>query len=101
MNTQHTPGPWNAINAMVRDGTGQIRIADCEVSYQLPVLTMDANARLVAAAPDMLAALQAAIDCGMVPISSALEGGAVKYSAHVRVADQIRAAIAKAIGGEA
>ena len=37
--------------------------------------------------------LQAAVDCGMVPVSSAKEGGAVRHSEQVRVADRIRAAL--------
>ena len=57
-----------------------------------------ANARLISAAPDMLAALEAAVECGMVPKSSASEGGALRHSRQVRVADMIRAAIAKARG---
>lgn len=57
-----------------------------------------ANAHLIAAAPDMLAALEAAIECGMVPTSSAKEGGAMHYVRQAHVADQIRAAIAKAKG---
>jgi len=57
-----------------------------------------ANARLIAAAPELLEALQAAVDCGMVPVSSVKDGGASKYSIHVRVADQIRKVIAKATG---
>ncbi|MEN6614996.1 MAG: hypothetical protein ABFD12_00420 [Syntrophorhabdus sp.] len=40
-------------------------------------------------------ALKEAIDSGMVPISSASEGGANKYSRQVFAADRIRAAIAK------
>lgn len=40
-------------------------------------------------------ALQAAVDCGMVPVSSAKDGGAVRYSRHVQVADQIRATLAE------
>jgi len=38
-------------------------------------------------------ALLAAVDCGMVPSSSAKDGGAVRYSKQVKVADQIRAAL--------
>lgn len=60
-----------------------------------------ANALLWAAAPEMLEAMQAAIDCGMVPVSSAADGGAVRHSRQVQVADMIRAAIAKATGGAA
>lgn len=54
--------------------------------------------RLIAAAPELLAALEAAVACGMVPVSTAKDGGASAHSIQVRVADQIRAAIAKATG---
>ena len=47
---------------------------------------------------ELLEALQAAVDVGLVPVSSLKDGGASKHSAQVRVADQIRAAIAKATG---
>ena len=50
---------------------------------------------------ELLAALVAAIECGIVPSSSAKEGGAAKYARQVIVADQIRDAIAKAKGGAA
>lgn len=39
-------------------------------------------------------ALQEAVDCGMVPISSAKEGGAARHSQQVIVADKIREALA-------
>ena len=49
----------------------------------------------VAAERDALqAALQAAVDCGMVPNSTVKEGGANWHSIQVKVADQIRAALA-------
>ena len=48
----------------------------------------------------LLAALEEAVASGMVPVSSAAEGGASAYSRIVRAADQIRAAI-KAAKGEA
>ena len=53
-------------------------------------------ASVVSADPVLLAALKEAMACGMVPTSSALEGGAARYSRQARVADMIRAAIAKA-----
>lgn len=56
------------------------------------------NARLIAAAPATLAALEAAVACGMVPNSSAKDGGPNHRIEQVRVADQIRAAIAQAKG---
>ncbi|MFA9204870.1 MAG: hypothetical protein ACEQSH_00280 [Bacteroidia bacterium] len=47
-------------------------------------------------ARELLGALEEAVECGIVPTSSALEGGAAKYSRQVQVADNIRAAIARA-----
>lgn len=47
---------------------------------------------------DLLAALEAAVECGMVPSSSASEGGANRHAKQVHVADQIRAAISKVKG---
>lgn len=66
MNTKHTPGPWRTTgkrneNGMFRvyaDGNGQIGAA---YTYA------EGDAALIAAAPDLLAALcalLAAIDCG-------------------------------------
>ena len=52
------------------------------------------DAHLMAAAPDMLEALEAILP--FVPRTSASEGGASKYSANVKAADKVRAAINKA-----
>lgn len=52
---------------------------------------------LIAAAPELLEALIAIAK--FIPITSASEGGASTYSAHVRAADKVRAAIARATGG--
>ena len=49
-------------------------------------------------AADLLAALEAAVDCGMVPTSTAKNGGAPSYALQAHVADQIRAAISRARG---
>jgi hypothetical protein len=43
-------------------------------------------------------AIQAAIDCGMVPNSSAKEGGASRFARQVVVADMLRAALTTANG---
>lgn len=47
---------------------------------------------------ELLAALKAAVKSGMVPTSSAKEGGANRHAEQCRVADQIREAIKKAEG---
>ena len=49
-------------------------------------------------AADLLAALEAAVECGMVPTSTAKNGGAPSYARQAHVADQIRAAISRAPG---
>ena len=104
---KHTPGPWETDRNNVH--TGQIAtIHHClnndwvEVwspNWPMDEAEQEANARLIAAAPELLEALMEAVECGMVPISSAVEGGASAYSAQVRCADKIRTAIAKATGG--
>lgn len=114
--TKWTPGPWKVdefdgflgydcmtggirVGPIVLDGAdyGQKRCQEISTAARA---RMEADARLISAAPDMAEALQAAIDCGMVPISSAKEGGAFRHSRQVEVADMIRAALAKARGEE-
>ena len=48
---------------------------------------------------ELLAALQAAIECGLIPSSSAREGGACAHSRQAQVADQVRDAVTNATGG--
>jgi len=113
--SKHTPGPWwlsparNALGVVLggptrpmhHGGTTVGQIASACSQEWMKSGELEANAALIAAAPDLLEALKAAVECGMVPISSASEGGAAKHSIHVVVADQIRNAIAKAEGGAA
>jgi hypothetical protein len=64
MTTQHTPGPWvidgsvNAENLDVINSEGRIAMIDDSRSTGWNVPTINANARLISAAPDLLAALQ-------------------------------------------
>ena len=60
-------------------------------------LTAEQIRSVVLAAPAMMAAIQAAIDCGMVPNSSAKEGGADRFASQVLAADQQRDSLALAI----
>jgi hypothetical protein len=86
----HTPGPWEIVSRFV--GPYVISSGDGEIAHvggepNVPVLD---NVRLIAAAPDLLAALKLAceeldIDCPM-------------YFDESELAGKIRAAIAKAEG---
>lgn len=107
METSFTPGPWFAnrngfstvyIEAKIGGGLIQ-EIAACGPNAN-GQYEQEANARLISAAPELLEALQQAIACGMVPSSSAKEGGAAAFARQVVVADMIRSAIAKAIGSQ-
>jgi hypothetical protein len=67
----HTPGPWKIVTAWpyeVRKGDGATchRIADCR-DYNCIAYTKEneANARLIAAAPDLLSALKKIVEGGM------------------------------------
>jgi len=92
--SQHTPGPWWAgtdedahmVYGSEADGTA---VADC-MRDDGDDYVERANARLIAAAPDLLAACKVALD----RIGSDIE------SPHLRTADgdQLRAAVAKAEG---
>lgn len=62
MKTQHTPGPWTfneTIPRMVSSKEGYITRDICRMDAStMSALEQDANARLIAAAPDLLEALQ-------------------------------------------
>lgn len=98
--SNHTKGPWGL--RITETGPWSVFNADgnwIAVTTRKQWKDEDrANARLIAAAPDLLEALEAAVECGMVPRSSAKDGGATRHVWQVIVADQIRAAIAKAKG---
>jgi hypothetical protein len=90
MSTQHTPGPWTLDGAAntgdldIISPTGRIAMLDCEFSEASEdVLTADA--RLIAAAPDLLHALRV------------IDSNAAESPEWIRRVT--RAAIAKAIGG--
>lgn len=57
MTTQHTPGPWNVTGLYVREQDGGLvaSINDLWHDQKTPKAEMAANARLIAAAPDLLA----------------------------------------------
>ena len=74
----HTPGPWELsddfqIGIPLEDASGENAWIDLEIAYDIfPVENLEANARLIAAAPELLAALEA-IDRG-------LQEGRIKFT---------------------
>lgn len=62
MTTQHTPGPWDASRCATPPGHTQYTIYAGDTRVAMAFET-DANAHLVAAAPDLLAALESTTRC--------------------------------------
>ena len=61
MTSKHTPGPWYVFNeTAVRSRNQHPAVAKCDTTHGLGVWAdvERANARLIAAAPDLLAALE-------------------------------------------
>ena len=95
---KHTKGKWvvNYDEVCVRSNAD-----DQSFGMLVPIAAVmdenqEANAQLIAAAPEMIEALLAISE--FIPITTAAEGGASAYSANVHAADLVRAAIAKATG---
>ena len=87
---KHTPGPWEPIGNLVRTqfGLGNpdmrgLLVAECPGHTP----ESNANARLIAAAPELLEALQDALKAGVIDMNGE--------------PDAARAAIAKATGASA
>jgi hypothetical protein len=95
MSAQHTPGPWTSYtgtNSIWADGKRAICIVTGARNHEDQ--ERDANARLIAAAPDLLEALN-----GVLPYMEAAEteGLVGDEGCHWPV-ENVRAAIAKATG---
>lgn len=95
MKTQHTPGPWHVgikqAEKIVYDSTGWA-VANATVYHgENDAEQVKANARLIAAAPELLDALQTA--------AMALIGYTHRNEIIENALDSARAAIAKATGG--
>jgi len=107
METKHTPGPWvvcvgNAgsifgdLNNDAHNGDNPYigEVAGIGVDKNLPECT--ANAHLIAAAPDMLSALQAALALSDKTLKET--GATYRTDECQAVYDQVKAAIEKATG---
>ena len=62
---KHTPGPWEAdeSRAMTAINTADKHVAMVNISHQVSIAEHHANARLIAAAPEMLDALESLVSC--------------------------------------
>ena len=62
----HTPGPWAATDSLKVLSPDQNYVADCDVSLAIDVGEREPNARLIAAAPELLSIAHRwiAIDAG-------------------------------------
>jgi hypothetical protein len=85
METKHTPGPWFSNNMGLHNGIG-----DGIAAYAADCYPNDDDARLIAAAPDLLAALQWIADYG--------DTGKCGRPAYYDMRAHARAAIRKAEG---
>lgn len=87
--TNHTPGPWAANpDGLIHAGKNRLHIAQAATIGMGHAAA--ANARLMAAAPDLLAALQA--------LEWAVDGVAYIQEEYAEQVEKARAAIAKATG---
>jgi len=80
----HSPAPWSIRFDRIEDATGK------QVAQITPRLTGEQNHKLIAAAPELLAALEAALEAVIYFHNNEEDNGML---------DQVRAAIAKANGG--
>jgi hypothetical protein len=106
--TKHTPGPWRVSEGMTPD-TLLVRddehgIAQVWAAYKpdgpLEVGTKEANARLIAAAPELLEALRYLLNTDNVATVHAKWGEGCNREEVDAMLKQARAAIAKAEGKE-
>ena len=106
MMSKHTPGPWNY--TMYKDSGWDFKLTADHGETEIvsgcgccdsPWVSSEADARLIAAAPDLLEAIEAAIASGMIPGES-ITGGPGAKTQQGKAAAMLRAAIAKAKGEE-
>lgn len=81
MNAKHTPGPWTRNRAINTVDMGRYSvICPFGADSKKHVSEIEANMRIIAAAPDLLAALEAMIakiDADKLPISCSLARAAI------------------------
>ena len=72
--TKHTPGPWRRVGDFIHDSSNiPFAVAYTPVTQDNPVAVRDANARLIAAAPELLEFAEQifnGLETGMISMSS-------------------------------
>lgn len=110
MTTNHTPGPW--IAQLNQVGADYVHIGTegpdgvCEVQWNGSAENQESNARLIAAAPEMLEALEALLSYDRVvrpafrtrPVGAPDSMARIDQDTLIRLEDNARAAINKAKG---
>jgi hypothetical protein len=109
MNTQHTPGPWQPFTRYVTaNGRFIAKAFEANDTRERPGFAAgqepqqsqaqaEADARLIAAAPELLAALENLLSRAALP--GPARKNAVLRERMISAREQARAAIAKATGG--
>ena len=93
--TDHTPGPWHVIEARGSHSIDSVDVRVAKVARNgVDDVEGEANARLIAAAPDLLEALYLLVVD--VRVAEVDKDGGMRFSERIRHAE---AAIAKATGG--
>lgn len=103
MNTDHTAGPWRNPKGSVTVISEQVGKKVCDMSWSITGAPQAyANARLIAAAPDLLEALRGAVKALKDEWSDSLSRGVICTVDldNKRAIERMEAAIAKATGGE-
>lgn len=99
--TKHTPGPWGIQEGktLLHIETFESERGDGSLDTRTPICSVpkksEANARLIAAAPDLLGASKSALH-----LLEYEQNEGTKFSSHINVElKELREAIAKAEGG--
>jgi hypothetical protein len=103
MSAEHTPGPWVVYDDSNNGKTNRIEIAAlgktvARIYHSVPEEDLP-NARLIAAAPDLLEAAKLALQSAESWIHDQLDGTSSLESALAEL-EPVRAAIAQATGGQ-
>jgi hypothetical protein len=96
--SKHTPGPWQSSRDATPDWHHQATLYSADTDERVAVVFGEANEALIAAAPDLLAECR---DAAAWLAEHEPYMGREVSEGYAAIIDGLRAAIAKATGGEA